>query len=138
MVPDELGRGSLKLLNTKAFNTLVFELRSTGLSWEELPLCGGVVFNKIKTGSSTHVKIAEKLSHEIEGRRLYGKYKMPVYKTMLGNYVVYTKSLERHLPLFKLRSLSSNDKKAVNQFNEYFGEFYRYVVEDEARRLAVG
>lgn len=128
VIPDQLGLGAFKLLD-KGFRTFIVDLR-TVLSIEELPVCGGVVFNRLK--SKTHYIIADKIAEEARRHKLYGRYPIPVYKTRLDDTVDYTKCLERHEPIFTCKGIS---KKTKEQFERYFKEFYAYVVEDGARKV---
>ncbi len=98
---------------------------------ERLPLCGGVVFNRLK--SKKHLKIAMSIRAEIEGKRLYGKYPIPVYSTYIYDRIVYTYALEEHVPVCKKK-----DKQANKELEGFFNEFYDYVIDDKVRRMVEG
>lgn len=136
VIPDELGKGSFKLFRSMEFNHVVFELRSAGIPLENLPVCGGVIFNRVKT--KTHEKISKIIREEIKKLRLYSHYQIPVYETLLGDYIIYTKCLGEHKPIFeKCSNETSNDKQAKKQFDEYYREFFEYVIQDKAKEYAI-
>lgn len=130
IVPDDFGRVSFKMFVSDFFNEAVFQIKQSGR--DELPLCGGVVFNKIKKGTQQEY-IAESITKEISGSKLYGRYLIPVYKSRLHDYIAYVKALEAHKPLSKLKS---EGKQAIEEFKQYFEEFYDYVVLDKLRSNA--
>ena len=104
IVPDDFGRVSFRMFVSDFFNETAWQVKQSGR--DELPLCGGVVFNKIKTGSA-HEDIASSIAEEVSRNRLYGRYPIPVYKSRLHDYIVYVKSLEKHKPLSKMKSEKS-------------------------------
>lgn len=128
VIPDELGRGSFKLFIGPSFRQVIFELRKTGIPPDQLPVCGGVVFNRVRSNSNQKI-IADKIREEIKKQKMYGKYPIPVYKTILNDYVAYTYSLEQHIPIFRLPKKYNNAKK---QFEAYFNEFYDFVINNKA------
>lgn len=136
IVPDDFGRASFRLLKGEFFTEIVNQIVSEGRS--DRPLCGGVVFNKVEPTGTTQSKIADEIAEEVSKARLYGKYPIPVYKTKLGNYIVYVSSLEKHVPLAKVKDSSKSSKNAVEQFKKYFDEFYEYVVKDGVKRMVEG
>jgi chromosome partitioning protein len=129
IVPDDFGRVSFRMFVSDFFNEAVWQIRRSGRS--ELPLCGGVVFNRIKT-KSEHENIANSIAEEVSKSKLYGRYAIPVYKSRLHDYIVYVKALEKHKPLSKMKS---EGKQAIEEFARYFDEFYDYVVRDRVRSL---
>lgn len=124
LIPDDFGRVTVGMFTKDFFNQAVVEIALAGR--QDIPLCGGIVFNKIKT--STQAKIADEIADEIRGKKLYDKYSIPVYKTKLYDRIAYVKSLEEHKPLYKI-----GDKKAEKEFQSFFNEFYDYVVRDKAK-----
>jgi len=124
LIPDDFGRVTVGMFTKDFFNQAVVEIALAGR--QDRPLCGGIVFNKIKT--STQAKIADEIADEIRGKKLYDKYSIPVYKTKLYDRIAYVKSLEEHKPLYKI-----GDKKAWEEFRSFFDEFYDYVVRDKAK-----
>ena len=124
LIPDDFGRVTVGMFTKDFFNQAVVEIALAGR--QDRPLCGGIVFNKIKT--STQAKIADEIADEIRGKKLYDKYSIPVYKTKLYDRIAYVKSLEEHKPLYKI-----GDKKAEEEFQSFFDEFYDYVVRDKAK-----
>jgi chromosome partitioning protein len=124
LIPDDFGRVTVGMFTKDFFNQAVVEIALAGR--QDRPLCGGIVFNKIKT--STQAKIADEIADEIRGKKLYDKYSIPVYKTKLYDRIAYVKSLEEHKPLYKI-----GDKKAGEEFQSFFNEFYDYVVRDKAK-----
>jgi chromosome partitioning protein len=104
---------------------------------EDLPLCGGVIFNKIIPNSSRMQQIADSIAEEISKSKLYGSYPIPVYKTRLQERVAYVKAVEQHLPLDKLKHKDKDDK-AISEFKSFFEEFYEYVIQDKVRELVGG
>jgi chromosome partitioning protein len=129
IVPDDFGRVSFRMFVSDFFNEAAWQIRRSGRS--ELPLCGGVVFNRIKT-KSEHENIANSIAEEVSKSKLYGRYAIPVYKSRLHDYIVYVKALEKHKPLSKMKS---EGKQAIEEFARYFDEFYDYVVRDRVRSL---
>jgi chromosome partitioning protein len=128
IVPDDFGRVSFRMFVSDFFNEAAWQIRRSGRS--ELPLCGGVVFNRIKT--KTQESIANSIAEEVSKSKLYGSYAIPVYKSRLHDYIVYVKALEKHKPLSKMKS---EGKQAIEEFARYFDEFYDYVVRDRVRSL---
>jgi chromosome partitioning protein len=128
IVPDDLGRVSFRMFVSDFFREAVLQIKQSGRS--EPPLCGGVVFNRIKT--KTQESIANSIAEEVSTRKLYGRYAIPVYKSRLHDYIVYVKALEGHKPLSKMKS---EGKQAIEEFARYFDEFYDYVVQDRVRSL---
>jgi chromosome partitioning protein len=124
LIPDDFGRVTVGMFTKDFFNQAVVEIALAGR--QDIPLCGGIVFNKIKT--STQAKIADEIADDIRGKKLYDKYSIPVYKTKLYDRIAYVKSLEEHKPLYKI-----GDKKAWEEFQSFFNEFYDYVVRDKAK-----
>ncbi|WP_052887200.1 ParA family protein [Thermofilum adornatum] len=124
LIPDDFGRVTVGMFTKDFFNQAFYEIALAGR--QDRPLCGGIVFNKIKT--NTHAKIADEIADEIRGKKLYDKYSIPVYKTKLYDRIAYVKSLEEHKPLYKI-----GDKKAEEEFQSFFDEFYDYVVRDKAK-----
>jgi len=126
LIPDDFGRVTVGMFTKDFFNQAVVEIALAGR--QDRPLCGGIVFNKIKT--STQAKIADEIADEIRGKKLYDKYSIPVYKTKLYDRIAYVKSLEEHKPLYKIKQ---RDQKAEKEFQSFFDEFYDYVVRDKAK-----
>lgn len=126
LIPDDFGRVTVGMFTKDFFNQAVVEIALAGR--QDIPLCGGIVFNKIKTNSKKQEEIADEIANEIRGKKLYNKYSIPVYKTKLYDRIAYVKSLEEHKPLYKI-----GDKKAEEEFQSFFDEFYDYVVRDKAK-----
>jgi chromosome partitioning protein len=126
VVPDDFGRVTVSMFTKDFFTQAVLEIASAGR--QDRPLCGGLIFNKVKT--STQAKIADEIAEEIRGKKLYDKYPLPVYKTKLYDRIAYVKSLEEHKPLSKIKD---RDDKAEKEFQSFFDEFYDYVVRDKAK-----
>lgn len=132
IIPDEFGRVSFRIFVSDFFNDAVVQMRQADR--EDLPLCGGVVFNKIIPKSSRMQQIADSIADEISKSKLYGSYLIPVYKTRLYERVAYVKAVEQHLPLDKLKH-KDRDEDAIKEFKSFFEEFYEYVVQDKVREL---
>ncbi len=130
VIPDELGFGVLTLFKSREFNNFIFDIASIGI---ERPLCGGIVFNRIK--SDTHQKIADRIAYEISRFKLYGRYRIPVYKTRIKDTVKYTQCLADHRPIYSCKHVKGKDP-TKKIFEEYFKEFYRYVIQDAVKREA--
>jgi len=130
IVPDDFGRVSFRMFVSDFFNEAAWQIKLSGR--DELPLCGGVVFNRIDSRSSKHESIASSIAKEVSRSKLYGKYPIPVYESRLHDYIAYVLSLEKHKPLSKMKS---EGKKAVEEFASYFNEFYEYVVRDKVKNL---
>jgi len=128
IVPDDFGRVSFRMFVSDFFNEAVVQVKQSGR--DEPPLCGGIVFNRIKT--STQDYIASSIAEEVSRNKLYHKYPIPVYKSRLHDRIAYVKSLEEHKPISKMKS---EGEKAVKEFTSYFNEFYEYVVRDKVRSL---
>jgi chromosome partitioning protein len=133
IVPDDLGRVSFRMFVSDFFREAVLQIKQSGRS--EPPLCGGVVFNKIKSTSKTQEVIANSIAEEVSTRKLYGRYAIPVYKSRLHDYIIYVKALEEHKPLSRMRIRSDQDEQAKEEFESYFNEFYDYVVRDKVKSL---
>lgn len=129
IVPDDFGRISFRIFMSDFFNNAIYEIVNSKVR-TNLPLCGGVVFNKVRT--ETHQKIANEIEAEIASKKLYGKYPIPVYKTRLGEYILYTKALEEHKSLSRI---GGSKEKAKKQFEDFFEEFYDYVIRGKAGNL---
>ncbi len=129
IVPDDFGRASFRLFMSDFFNRAAYEIVKQGVRGE-LPLCGGVVFNKLLPQSKKHPQIADEIEREILSRRLYGRYPVPVYKTRLREYIAYAKALDEHKPIDKIKDA----KEAQDQFRQFFNEFYDYVIKGKAGR----
>jgi chromosome partitioning protein len=133
IVPDDFGRVSFRMFVSDFFNETAWQVKQSGR--DELPLCGGVVFNKIKTsgkGIPVQERIADSIAEEVSRNKLYGRYLIPVYKSRLHDYIAYVRSLEKHKPLSKMKS---ENKEAIEEFTSYFNEFYDYVVRDKVKNL---
>ncbi|MCC6059795.1 MAG: ParA family protein [Thermofilum sp.] len=131
IVPDDLGRVSFRMFVSDFFREAVLQIKQSGRS--EPPLCGGVVFNKIK--SKTQEVIANSIAEEVSTRKLYGRYAIPVYKSRLHDYIIYVKALEEHKPLSRMRSRTDQDEQAKEEFESYYNDFYDYVVRDKVKSL---
>jgi len=95
IVPDDFGRVSFRMFVSDFFNETAWQVKQSGR--DELPLCGGVVFNKIKTsgkGIPVQERIADSIAEEVSRNKLYGRYLIPVYKSRLHDYIAYVRSLE--------------------------------------------
>lgn len=114
LIPDDFGRVAVGMFTKDFFNQAVVEIALAGR--QDIPLCGGIVFNKIKTNSNQE-KMADEIADEIRGKKLYDR-------------IAYVKSLEEHKPLYKIKQ---RDKKAEKEFQSFFDEFYDYVVRDKAK-----
>ncbi|AKG38448.1 MAG: ParA family protein [Infirmifilum sp.] len=129
IVPDDFGRASFKFFMTDYFSKASYDIVSQDLR-PERPLCGGVVFNKLVSQSSAvHRRIADEIEKEVLSVKLYGKYPIPVYKTRLNEYIAYAKAVDEHKPI-----IAMPDKKAREQFEQFFNEFYDYVIKGRAGR----
>jgi chromosome partitioning protein len=133
IVPDDLGRVSFRMFVSDFFREAVLQIKQSGRS--EPPLCGGVVFNKIKSTSKTQEVIANSIAEEVSTRKLYGRYAIPVYKSRLHDYIIYVKALEEHKPLSRMRSRTDQDERAKKEFESYYNDFYDYVVRDKVKSL---
>jgi chromosome partitioning protein len=133
IVPDDLGRVSFRIFVSDFFREAVLQIKQSGRS--EPPLCGGVVFNKIKSTSKTQEVIANSIAEEVSTRKLYGRYAIPVYKSRLHDYIIYVKALEEHKPLSRMRIRSDQDEQAKDEFESYYNEFHNYVVLDKVKSL---
>jgi len=131
IVPDDFGRVSFRMFVSDFFNEAVWQIKQSGRS--ELPLCGGVVFNRIKT--KTQESIANSIAEEVSKSKLYGSYAIPVYKSRLHDYIIYVKALEEHKPLKKMKNKTKQDMQAKKEFASYFDDFYDYVVRDKVKNL---
>ncbi|ABL78387.1 ParA family protein [Thermofilum pendens] len=127
IVPDDFGRTSFRLFASSFFSGVAMKIRT---ELGTLPLCGGIVFNKVKSNTAME-KIANSIVEEVHKSKLYGKYPIPLYKTRLHEYIAYTKSLEEHVPLWNIKEKKKHEN-AIKEFEEYFDEFYEYVVRDKA------
>lgn len=132
IVPDDFGRVSFRMFVSDFFNEAAWQIKQSGRS--ELPLCGGVIFNKIKTRTQQE-SIANSIAEEVSKSKLYGRYPIPVYKSRLHDYIIYVKALEEHKPLNKMKNKTEQDKQAKKEFASYFDDFYDYVVRDKVKNL---
>ncbi|MEM0094118.1 MAG: ParA family protein [Thermofilum sp.] len=138
VIPDKLGLNALEFLKSDVFNNTIFELaqaRDTLGSHIELPICGGIFFNKVEPGTkgTFHEEMIERIKREVGKHRLYGKIPIPVYSSRLHNYIAYPKALSNHVPVKKLKDDAR--KQAAEELAKFYEEFHEYVINDRARGL---
>ena len=136
VIPDEFGLNALEFFRSDIFNSTVYELARTRDalgSRLELPVCGGIFFNKVEPRSKFHSEMMERIRREAGKLKLYNKIPIPVYSSYLHDYIAYPKALNEHVPVRKLRDDSR--KKPVEELARFYEEFHEYVINERAREL---
>lgn len=138
VVPDEFGLNALAFFESGAFSATVRDLIDTAMTFGatiEIPLCGGVFANKVRRGTYLADKWNE-IASKARNIKLYGKWPIPVYTTILYDYIDYARALEQHKPVKYVIQRDKEGKKKLEEFNKFFNEFREYVIKDKARTLA--